>query len=192
MPPKDHRRNDNLRSTDAADVMRRAVELIRTLDTQDARDLADDLACVHEQAREIHGWITMWPAVGGGHRPIFNPGKIKPSYGNDLDSVLDIYPVHTLALEGAGRTMLPSGAIAAKQAPAPELPARAAMPSEADIDAFLGEYVVECDDGTYTPTGRERFIIKDAVIGLLAEHESRLNVARCTAAPAHQGTPKTP
>lgn len=45
------------------------------------------------------------------------------------------------------------------------------IPDEAQIDAYLADYAMECDDGTYTPTERELFIVKDAVIRLLADCE---------------------
>jgi len=51
---------------------------------------------VSEQT-EPHGWITMWPAMGGGRKPIYSPGAVKPSYGPELDALLNIYPVFTHA-----------------------------------------------------------------------------------------------
>lgn len=40
------------------------------------------------------GWVTMWPAPGGGHEPIYTPGSKRPGYGEELDARLVVYPVY--------------------------------------------------------------------------------------------------
>jgi len=45
-------------------------------------------------AAEPVGWITMWPAVGGGLRQVYTGGATKPSYGLGLDARLTITPVY--------------------------------------------------------------------------------------------------
>jgi hypothetical protein len=48
------------------------------------------------------------------------------------------------------------------------------IPSEAEVDEYVEEYACEFDVGPYSPTSRERFIIKDAIMGMLANlDESR-------------------
>lgn len=42
---------------------------------------------------EPDGWVTMWPAMGGGRKPVYSPGKERPSYGAELDALLNVYPV---------------------------------------------------------------------------------------------------
>lgn len=44
-------------------------------------------------------------------------------------------------------------------------------PLEKAIDAFVEDYVMEGDSGSYTPTEKERILIKDAIMGLLADPE---------------------
>ncbi|SEL13745.1 hypothetical protein SAMN05216359_105335 [Roseateles sp. YR242] len=45
----------------------------------------------------IEGWITWWPAMGGGHKPVYSHGNKKPGYGAELDALLKVYPVYTAA-----------------------------------------------------------------------------------------------
>jgi hypothetical protein len=39
------------------------------------------------------------------------------------------------------------------------------------VDEYIDGYVMEGDDGCYTPSDHERFLIKDAIMGLLADDE---------------------
>ncbi len=51
----------------------------------------------------------------------------------------------------------------------PAAPA-ALLLTEEQIDAYIADYALEYDDGTHTPTEAERFLLKDAIMGLTAEH----------------------
>lgn len=43
------------------------------------------------------------------------------------------------------------------------------MPTEAEIDEYIEDYEMRGDGSDYRPTEQERFVIKDAIMGLLAE-----------------------
>lgn len=58
-----------------------------------------------------------------------------------------------------------------ERVPCPECCAPAANAIEAAIDEYLGDYTFEGDDGNYTPTETERFLMKDAIMGLLVDDE---------------------
>lgn len=42
----------------------------------------------------IEGWVTWWPTMGGGHKPVYSPGETKPNYGPEPGARLKIYPVY--------------------------------------------------------------------------------------------------
>lgn len=42
----------------------------------------------------VHGWNVMWPQPDGSHSPIYVHGDRKPTYGKELDAILEIYPVY--------------------------------------------------------------------------------------------------
>lgn len=46
-----------------------------------------------QPAPEPTGWVTMWPVMGGGHKPCYSHGAKRPGYGPELDSLLTVYPV---------------------------------------------------------------------------------------------------
>lgn len=35
------------------------------------------------------------------------------------------------------------------------------------VNSYVDDYVMECDDGTYTPNEQERMLIRDAIYGLI-------------------------
>lgn len=51
------------------------------------------------------------------------------------------------------------------------------------VDEYVDGYMLEGDDGSYTPTETERLLIKDAVMGLLATPEFIDNIVRQFKAP---------
>jgi hypothetical protein len=82
---------------------------------------------------------------------------------------------HTLAAEHLGmhRAFAAAlsdvrAALAQGEAPPPSLPAMR-YPSEEAIDEYLEGYEFRGDDGDYTPNERERFLMKDAIMGLFAD-----------------------
>jgi len=59
---------------------------------------------------------------------------------------------------------------AALAAPQPEpVPLDRSCAAEQAIDDYVADYVMEGDDGSHTPTESERFLIKDAIMGLLVD-----------------------
>lgn len=58
---------------------------------------------------------------------------------------------------------------AAPTPPAATMPKGWVMPTEAEIDEYIEDYEMRGDGSDYRPTEQERFVIKDAIMGLLAE-----------------------
>jgi len=92
---------DNWRqyATERDDKAQQVIERHRGEQDSLLRLLAKDRATIAElraaQQAKPHGWVTMWPAMGGGYKPIYSPGVQKPSYGPELNALLHIYPVFT-------------------------------------------------------------------------------------------------
>ena len=47
------------------------------------------------------GWVVMWPAAGGGRKPIYSHGGTRPSYGKELDALLNQFPVYATPADAA-------------------------------------------------------------------------------------------
>ena len=83
----------------------RICEAITTADDKSMAEAGYMLDChdcvriVREQFASVQpgteptGWVTMWPAMGGGQKPVYSHGAEKPSYGPELNALLTVYPV---------------------------------------------------------------------------------------------------
>jgi hypothetical protein len=59
---------------------------------REVESLKAELAAL--KAQEPVAWVTMWLGPDGETKPVFSPSKHKPTYGEPLDSVLNIYPLY--------------------------------------------------------------------------------------------------
>ena len=49
-----------------------------------------------EPVRDMpHGWVVNWPSPGGGTKPLYRPGSVKPKFGEWHGEKLVAYPVYT-------------------------------------------------------------------------------------------------
>ncbi len=98
---------------------------------------------------------------GSGHW-IITPRNGGKSYRSDVAP--DGYELRECSIQWIPQPQTPDEAHPGKTMPDQQ-------PKSLPIDDFLADYVMEGDDGSYAPTEHERFVAKDAFLGLLAECE---------------------